>query len=398
MTGAKAALHDLSVWARGDLLVIVLLVLGAILLTRFAGWARDRFMAHIDARANDDDELVRSEAAKHRQVVAQVVTWTALAVIYVVAAVLIIQNLGVPWAGLVAPAALLSAALGFGLQRFVQDIGAGLFITGERQYGFGDVIHIAVAGVNQQVTGTVEDVTLRVTRIRSVSGEVITTPNGQIVQVTNLSRDWARAVIDVPVPSSVDVSHVTEVLRRVVEDAYNDERLRKMMLDPPTVMGVEKIEVDTFSVRMVARTLPGVQFDVGRELRARVASAFRPRGHQRLGRARHRPGDRGCLMSGRPRTSTLVISGLFLAVLALYILVRPVPPPASAGTTQSGATSSSTAPASPSTSPRPTQSPSPSHTVSPSATPTSTSPAPLGSPTAAPSAASPSPSAGSPTP
>ena len=97
MTGANAALHDLSVWARGNLLVIVLLVLGAILLTRFAGWSRDRFMAHIDARADDDDELVRSEAAKHRQVVAQVVTWTALAVIYVVAAVLIIQNLGVPW-------------------------------------------------------------------------------------------------------------------------------------------------------------------------------------------------------------------------------------------------------------------------------------------------------------
>ena len=67
------------------------------------------------------------------------------------------------------PYNLLSAALGFGLQRFVQDIGAGLFITGERQYGFGDVIHIAVAGVNQQVTGTVEDVTLRVTRMRTIT-------------------------------------------------------------------------------------------------------------------------------------------------------------------------------------------------------------------------------------
>jgi len=207
-----------------------------------------------------------------------VVTWSALAVLYIVTAVLIIQHLGVPLAGLVAPAALLSAALGFGLQRFVQDIGAGLFITGERQYGFGDVVRIAVAGVAQPVTGTVEDVTLRVTRIRSVSGEVITTPNGQIVQVTNLSRDWARAVIDVPVPSYVDVSHVTDILHRVGEEVYNDERLRKMMLDPPTVMGVEKIEVDTFSVRMVARTLPGVQFDVGRELRARVASAFRYEG------------------------------------------------------------------------------------------------------------------------
>ena len=278
MTGAIAPLNDFSVWARSNLLVIILLILGALLLTRLADWARGRIMARIDARASGSDELVRSEAAKHRQVVAQVVTWGALAVVYVVTAVLIIEHLGVPLPALVAPAALLSAALGFGLQRFVQDIGAGLFITGERQYGFGDVIHIAVAGVNQQVTGTVEDVTLRVTRIRSISGEVITTPNGQIVQVTNLSRDWARAVIDVPVPSSVDVSHVTEVLRRVVEDAYNDERLRKMMLDPPTVMGVEKIEVDTFSVRIVARTLPGVQFDVGRELRARVAAAFRHEG------------------------------------------------------------------------------------------------------------------------
>jgi small conductance mechanosensitive channel len=211
-------------------------------------------------------------------VVAQVLTWSALAVIYVVAAVLIVQNLGVPLAGLVAPAALISAALGFGLQRFVQDIGAGLFITGERQYGFGDVIQIAVGGGTPPVTGTVEDVTLRVTRLRTLSGEVITTPNGQIIQVTNLSRDWARVVLDVPVPSAVDVSHVTDILKRVGEEAYNDDRLRKMMLDPPTVMGVERIEVDTFSVRMVARTLPGMQFDVGRQLRARVALAFRYEG------------------------------------------------------------------------------------------------------------------------
>ena len=278
MTGAIAPLTDLSNWARGNGLVIVLLVLGAILLTRFAQWARDRFLARIDARAIEADELVRSEAAKHRHVVAQVVTWTALAVIYVVAAVLIVQNMGVPLAGLVAPAALISAALGFGLQRFVQDIGAGLFITGERQYGFGDVIQIAVGGGTPPVTGTVEDVTLRVTRLRTLSGEVITTPNGQIIQVTNLSRDWARVVLDVPVPSAVDVSHVTDILKRVGEEAYNDDRLRKMMLDPPTVMGVERIEVDTFSVRMVARTLPGMQFDVGRQLRARVALAFRYEG------------------------------------------------------------------------------------------------------------------------
>ena len=278
MTGAIAPLDDFNLWVRNNLPVIVLLVLGAILLTRLAAWTRDKIMARIEARATETDELVRSEGAKHRQVVAQVVTWSVLAAIYVVTAVRIVQELGVPLAGLVAPAALLSAALGFGLQRFVQDIGAGFFITGERQYGFGDVITIATAGVGQPVTGTVEDVTLRVTRLRTVSGEFITTPNGNIIQVTNLSRDWARAVIDVPVPAHVDVSRVTDILRRVGEEAYGDDRLRKMMLDPPTVMGVEKIEVDTFSVRMVARTLPGIQFEVGRELRARVAVAFRREG------------------------------------------------------------------------------------------------------------------------
>jgi small conductance mechanosensitive channel len=271
-------LSDFSTWASGDLLVIVLLVLGAILLTRLADWGRGRIVERIDARATVTEELVRSEAAKHRHVVAQVLTWSVLAIIYVVTSVLVVQRLGVPLAGLVAPAALISAALGFGLQRFVQDIGAGFFITGERQYGFGDVVRISVAGVPEPAVGTVEEVTLRVTRIRSMSGEVIITPNGQIIQVTNLSRDWARAVIDVPVPSSVDVGHATEVLQRVGRDVYADDRLRKMMLDEPTVMGVERIEVDAFSVRMVARTLPGMQFDVGREIRARVASAFRREG------------------------------------------------------------------------------------------------------------------------
>jgi small conductance mechanosensitive channel len=260
------------------LLVIILLVLGAILLTRLANWARGRIVARIDAQAADADELVRSEASKHRHVVAQALTWSVLAVIYVVTAVLIVENLGVPIASLVAPAALISAALGFGLQRFVQDIGSGLFITGERQYGFGDVVRINVSGVTEPAIGTVEEVTLRVTRIRSESGEVIITPNGQITQVTNLSRDWARAVIDIPVPATVDVAHATEVLQRVGKEAYALDRLHRMMLDEPTVMGVERIEVDTFSMRMVARTLPGMQFAIGRELRARVASAFRAEG------------------------------------------------------------------------------------------------------------------------
>jgi small conductance mechanosensitive channel len=117
-------------------------------------------------------------------------------------------------------------------------------------------------------------VTLRITRVRTLDGEVVMTPNGQIVQLTNLSRDWARSVVDVPVPSSVGVDRANELLKHVGEQAFRDEQLRPLLLDEPSVMGVESIDVDQFHVRVVARTLPGKQFEVARALRARITSAF----------------------------------------------------------------------------------------------------------------------------
>jgi moderate conductance mechanosensitive channel len=271
---AEAPLTDVSVWARSNLIQAVLLLTGTILLTRFASWASNRYTSRIDAQADDSDELVQSEALKHRHAVAQVVTWAVLVVIYCVVAVLIVSRLGFPISGFVAPASIAGVAIGFGAQRVVQDVLSGFLIVSERQYGYGDIIRLAVTGNNTLSTGTVEEVTLRTTRIRSLSGEVITTPNGQIVQVTNLSRDWARVVVDVPVPARVDLAHVTAILRQVCADLYAEEDMRPLLLDPPNVMGVESLEVDHFNLRVVARTLPGKQFEVGRDLRSRITLVF----------------------------------------------------------------------------------------------------------------------------
>ena len=139
---------------------------------------------------------------------------------------------------------------------------------------------INVVGAADAANGTVEDVTLRVTRVRSPNGEVVTVPNGQIVKVVNLSRDWARAVVDVPVPTSVDVNRVNEILRDVGREAFRDPAMRPLLLDPPTVMGVESLGLDEVNVRVVARTLPGKQFEVGRDLRSRIVRAFRGQGIQ----------------------------------------------------------------------------------------------------------------------
>jgi small conductance mechanosensitive channel len=101
-----------------------------------------------------------------------------------------------------------------------------------------------------------------------------TIPNGQIMKTLNLSKDWARAVIDIPVPSSADLSKVNAVLDGVCDAAVNDDSLKDLLLDKPQLMGVESIELDTVNLRMVARTLPGKQFEVGRRLRLLVVAAL----------------------------------------------------------------------------------------------------------------------------
>jgi small-conductance mechanosensitive channel len=107
---------------------------------------------------------------------------------------------------------------------------------------------------------------------------VVVVSNGPIVQTTNLSREWARAVVDVPLPAGTDVLQANELLRRVGVEAFEDEELRPLLLKEPTVMGAESLEVGQVNLRMVARTLPGKQFEVAREPRVRVAVAFQREG------------------------------------------------------------------------------------------------------------------------
>ena len=275
---AIAPTSDFSNWLRSDGIEIVLLILTAALIGRFVAWSRARITDQIDQNFQHSDQLVRSESAKHRQALAQVASWVVLSLVYILVGMAILERLGFELAGLVAPAAVLGAALGFGAQRIVQDLLAGFFIITERQYGFGDVVELAVTGSGEDASGIIEDVTLRITKLRNSDGEVITVPNGQIVKVTNLSKDWARAVVDVPVPASADINHVNEILHDVGAKAFQDRRLKPLLLDEPSVMGVESMDLDQVNIRMVARTLPGKQFQVGRDLRIRVAAALRREG------------------------------------------------------------------------------------------------------------------------
>ena len=261
-------------WLSNDGLEVVLLILGAALMTRAIGKVARMWTGRIDAR-NADKELW-SEESKHLHSLVQVVSYVAVGMLYILFGIQILLRFGVNLVTLVAPATVLGAALGFGAQKIVQDFLAGFFVLAERQYGYGDIVELTTAtGV---AAGTIEDVTLRITRLRTLDGEAVIVPNGQIVTAINQSQDWARAIIDVPVPNNADMDKAHEVLAEVCRDIVHDDRVGEYVLDEPSVMGVQSIKLEQTVIRLLARTKPGRQWEVGRRMRAVILRRFRQEG------------------------------------------------------------------------------------------------------------------------
>lgn len=267
-------------WFRNALLPATVLLLGATLIVRLAHWMGQVRRRGIDARIKEAIETghVASEAEKRSRALSEAVEWVVVALTFFVAAILALEQLGVPLTTLVAPATVVGIGLGFGAQQMVGDLLAGFFLFAERQFSFGDVIRLSVPGSVTSVTGTVEEVTLRVTKLRTAQGELVIVPNSAMRQVTNLSKDWSRAVIDIPIPVEEDLEEVTRLLRDVIDAMARDDRWSGLIVGDPVVAGVESIEMGYVQLRLIARTLPGKQFEVGREIRLRAATVLRGSG------------------------------------------------------------------------------------------------------------------------
>jgi small-conductance mechanosensitive channel len=188
--------------------------------------------------------------------------------IFSIAGAVILGDLGINLAPLLASAGVVGIAIGFGAQNLVRDYLTGIFMLLEDQYGVGDVITVGDA------TGTVETVTLRITRIRDINGVVWHIRNGTIDQVGNKSQGWARAVVDFPVPYTADLATIRVIFDGVTESAWNDPALRGSMLEKPDVWGAQDVSSNEVTMRVVARTAPLRQWQVEREMRARVKAAL----------------------------------------------------------------------------------------------------------------------------
>jgi small-conductance mechanosensitive channel len=211
------------------------------------------------------------DSARHDKRIATAATIIKSSVSFIIvgtAVLMILDLLGIPLAPLLASAGVAGLAIGFGAQSLVKDTLSGLFMIVEDQYGVGDVIDTGTA------VGTVEEVTLRITRLRDGDGVVWYVRNGEILRLGNRSQGWSVAVVDVQVAYTEDVARVTGILGAATEPLATEAPWKDLLLDPPSVTGIESMAQGLVTLRVTAKVRANERDTVQRELRTRIKSAL----------------------------------------------------------------------------------------------------------------------------
>jgi moderate conductance mechanosensitive channel len=216
-------------------------------------------------RASEEGRRLRSQRAR---TIGSMLRSTTTFVVYGVAGTLMLGELGIDLAPIIASAGILGVALGFGAQNLVKDFLSGMFMLVENQYDVGDVVDLGAA------SGTVEAVGLRVTMLRDVKGTLWYVRNGTVLRVGNSSQDYSVAVIDLPIGHDADIPACTELARRTAAELTADGAWATDVLAPPEVLGVESITSEGMTLRITTKVAAGRQWAVQRALRAAVMGAF----------------------------------------------------------------------------------------------------------------------------
>jgi small conductance mechanosensitive channel len=189
-------------------------------------------------------------------------------VIFTVALLMVLEELGLDLAPLLASAGIVGIALGFGAQYLVRDVISGLFMIIEDQYGVGDTVDLGEA------SGVVEAVGLRVTTVRDVRGVVWYVRNGEVIRVGNKSQGWARVVVDLPIGHGTRIEEAVSVIHAAVTEAAAEPEVAEQLIEDPEVWGVEEVTVEGAVVRLVVKTVADAQWDVARRIRRHVLDAL----------------------------------------------------------------------------------------------------------------------------
>jgi small conductance mechanosensitive channel len=247
---------------------IALIVVGALIAT----WLASAITRWVERFFEDDDPTTMSEREKQAATLGRIITNIIRIIVWGIAAMMILDELGVQIGPILAGVGIAGLAVGFGAQSLVKDFLAGIFVLIENQYNVGDVIKAA------GVSGLVEKISLRATTLRDLEGRVHIIPNGSIEVVTNMTKEWSRFLIDVGVAYKEDVDHVMDVLAEVGEEMEKDELFGALILEPLQILGVDSFGDSSVNIRVMFTTEPLQQWKVGREFRRRIKNTFDEKG------------------------------------------------------------------------------------------------------------------------
>jgi small-conductance mechanosensitive channel len=254
-------------WAQNDASVALFRIGGVVLIACVLTILLKRAVRRMERKVAQHTTPMR--ALQRTNTLTSVLSSAGIALIWFLASLYLIQTLGFNLAPLLTGVGIVGLALGFGAQNLVRDVFSGLFVLIEDQYGVGDSITI-----NSTATGTVEQLTLRVTGVRDLYGTVHYVANGAVTQVSNMSKGWARAVVDFPVDASEDPQRVRDAFERVAEEAGSHQSIVRKLYGEPKVLGLQSFDGHWVSWRMVVDTKPGRQVEVERSLRELIKMAF----------------------------------------------------------------------------------------------------------------------------
>jgi moderate conductance mechanosensitive channel len=259
-------------WFTAHGLKIVIILGAAVLVTLLSRLLVRRFRKRLEGTASITQELNLQRATT----LTGALSTALIVVIWALAILMALGELGENIAPLLASAGVAGVALGFGAQSLVRDTLSGFFILLENQFGVGD--NLEVQTPSNKVAGRVESLTLRVTALRAFDGALHFVPNGNILVASNRSKGWARAIIDVRTAYDEDVEHLRMVLEELFEELKGDRTLSEWIHEAPNVLGVERMGHDALVMRVIADTRPSKVMDVERLLRERITRRLVERG------------------------------------------------------------------------------------------------------------------------
>lgn len=253
--------------------VLIVLLLGFVLL-KLVNWGTKRLVAHTSRHPHAANEAVAREHQKRAETLVGILRKSCVIVVWVFVAMLVLMQVGVNIAPLIAGAGIVGLAVGFGSQELVRDVITGFFMLFENHVRKGDVATI------NGTSGLVEAIGLRTITLRDQSGTVHVFQNGKISSLANQTKEWSAMVFDISVSDKENTDDVMDVMREVGENLRADPNFSAKILEPMEVFGLNSFGEDSIVIQARLKTVPSEQWTVGREFRRRLKLAFEARGMQ----------------------------------------------------------------------------------------------------------------------